>query len=58
MNHPRETYENVIARLLKNTQKDDVLSDEVIKNIDEGVADIKAGRVYTSDQVKRKLGLK
>ena len=58
MNHPGETYEAVIARLLKITQKDDVLSDEVIRNIEEGVADIKAGRVYTSDQVKRKLGLK
>ena len=58
MNHPGETYEAVIARLIKITQKDDVLSDEVIKNIEEGVADIKAGRVYTSDQVKRKLGLK
>lgn len=58
MNHPSETYETVIARLLKNTQKDDILSDEVIRNIEEGVADIKAGRVYTSDQVKRKLGLK
>ncbi|NHI04324.1 hypothetical protein DYY67_1182 [Candidatus Nitrosotalea sp. TS] len=58
MNHPGETYETVIARLLKITQQDDVLSDEVIKNIEEGIADIKAGRVYTSDQVKRKLGLK
>jgi len=58
MNHPNETYEAVIARLLKITQEDDVLSDEVIRNIEEGVADIKAGRVYTSDQVKRKLGLK
>ena len=58
MNHPSETYEIVIARLLKNTQEDDILSDEVIRNIEEGLADIKAGRVYTSDQVKRKLGLK
>jgi len=57
MNHPNETYEAVIARLLKITQQDDVLSDEVIRNIEEGVADIKAGRVYTSAQVKRKLGL-
>jgi len=57
MNHPRETYEAVIARLLKITQ-DDVLSREVIKNIEEGVADIKAGRVYTSEQVKKRLGLK
>lgn len=58
MNHPGETYETVIARLLKIAQEDDVLSDEVIKNIEEGVADIKAGRVYTLVQVKRKLGLK
>ena len=58
MNHPNETYETVIARLLKITQDDDTLSDEVIRNIEEGVADIKAGRVYTSDQVKKKLGLK
>jgi len=58
MNHPRETYETVIARLLKNIQEDEVLSEEVIKNIEEGIADIKAGRVYTSEQVKKKLGLK
>lgn len=58
MNHPKETYEIVIARLLKFTQEDDILSDEVIKNIEEGVEDIKAGRVYTSEQVKKRLGLK
>lgn len=58
MNHPGETYETVIARLLKITQEDDVLSTVVIKNIEEGLADIKAGRVYTSDQVRKKLGLR
>ena len=58
MSHPRETYETVIARLLKNIQEDEVLSEEIIKNIEEGIADIKAGRVYTSDQVKKKLGIK
>ncbi|MEO9307203.1 MAG: hypothetical protein ABI342_02695 [Nitrososphaera sp.] len=58
MNHPGETYEAVIARLLKVTQEDDILSKTVIKNIEEGIEDIKAGRVYTSEQVKKKLGLK
>lgn len=57
MNHPRETYESVIARLLQSTQ-DDTLSKATIKNIEEGIADIKAGRVYTSEQVKKRLGLK
>lgn len=58
MNHPGETYETVITRLLKNAQEDDLLSPAVIKNIEEGVADIKAGRVYTSEQVRKRLGLR
>jgi len=57
MNHPGETYEAVIARLLKITQEDDVLSPAVIKNIEEGLADIKAGRVYSLEQVEKELGL-
>jgi predicted transcriptional regulator len=57
-NHPRETYNDVLARLIKIVQDDDVLSPVVIKNIEEGIADIKAGRVYSSAQVKKKLGLK
>ena len=58
MNHPGETYETIIARLLRAIQEDDILSKAVIKNIEEGIADIKAGRVYTTEQVKKKLGLK
>lgn len=58
MNHPGETYESVINRLLKSNQQDEILNEETIKNIEEGIADIKAGRVYTSEQVRHKLGLK
>jgi predicted transcriptional regulator len=58
MNHPGETYEIVIARLLRNVQEDDLLSPGIIKNIEEGVADIKEGRVHTSEQVRKRLGLK
>lgn len=58
MHHSGETYENVIARLLKNNKDDDFLSAEVIKNIEEGLEDIKAGRVYTTEQVKKKFGIK
>jgi hypothetical protein len=58
MNYPGETYEDVIIRLLNIIQEDDVLSKQVIKNIEEGIADIKAGRVYTSEQVKKRLGLR
>lgn len=57
-NYPKEPLEHVVTRLLKITQEDDILSPDVIKNIEEGIADIKAGRVYTSEQVKKKMGLK
>ena len=57
-NYPKEPLEHVVARLLNITQEEDVLSPSVIKNIEEGIADIKAGRVYTSEQVKKKIGLK
>ncbi len=58
MNHSGETYETVIARLLKNVQEDNVLSPTIIKNIEEGIADIKAGRVCIPERVKKRRGLK
>lgn len=57
-NYPKEPLEHVVTRLLKISQEEDFLSPSVIKNIEEGIADIKAGRVYTSEQLKKKLGLK
>ena len=56
-NHPKETLESVIARLLKNAREDGKLSAQTIKNIEEGIADIKAGRVYTTEQLNKELGL-
>lgn len=56
---PREPYDNVVNRLLNAVGEDEgILSEKTIKDLEEGVADIKAGRVYTSEQVKKKLGLK
>jgi predicted transcriptional regulator len=57
--YPKESYDDVVNRLLNLAEDDeDVLSEQTIKNIEEGLADIKAGRVYTSEQVKKKLRLK
>ena len=56
---PKESYNDVVTRLINVVEDDEgVLSEQTIKNIEEGLADIKAGRVYTSEQVKKKLGLK
>lgn len=58
-NYPRESYDDVVNRLLNIAKEDGKsLSDDTIKNIEKGLSDIKAGRVYTSAQVKKKLGLK
>lgn len=56
---PRESYDDVVNRLLNAVGEDEgILSEKTIRDLEEGVADIKAGRVYTSEQVKKKLGLK
>ena len=56
-NYPRESLEDVIARIWKAAHENDNLSVQTIKNIEEGVADIKAGRVYTTEQLNKELGL-
>ena len=52
--HPRETFEEVIFDLIEDTME---LSKQTKKDILEAEADIKAGRVYTHEQVKKELGL-
>ncbi len=57
-NHSKETYQDVITRLLQHYKEDeDYLSPQDIKDIEEGLADIKAGRTYTTKELSKKLGL-
>lgn len=56
--HPRESYGSVIERLIEIGVDDEPLSEEEIRGIERGLADIKAGRVYTTEQMKKKLGIK
>ena len=43
--------------VLGRADQDDIISGEVAKNIEEGIADINSGRTHTSDQVKKTLGI-
>ena len=52
--YAKESYEEVIWDLLEDTME---LSEETKRNIKEAEADIKAGRVHTHEEVKKKLGL-
>lgn len=52
--YSNESYEDIIWDLLEDTME---LSEQSKKNIAESLEDIKAGRVYTLDEVKKELGL-
>lgn len=56
--NPRESMDSLIERLMNMATDDEPLSDEEIKGIEKGLADIKAGRVYTTKQLEKKLGIK
>lgn len=53
---PRESYDEVIARLALQ-EEEDRITDEDIREIGEALEDIKAGRVYTTPELKKTLGL-
>jgi predicted CopG family antitoxin len=59
--HPRETYADVINRLIEMAREGEEsrleLSIETLKGIKQAKEDIRKGRVYTTAQVKKELGL-
>jgi predicted transcriptional regulator len=55
--HPRESYDRVIDRLIDSYHDDEPLTEEEIEGIEEALQDLKEGRFYTHEQVKKKLGL-
>jgi len=56
---PRETYNNVIERLLEmENSEEDRLSPRTIRNIEQSLEDIKAGRVYSTKELRKSLGIK
>jgi len=59
--YDRETYAEVIKKLIRIVKEADEskleLSNETLKAIEEAREDIKKGRVYTSKQLSKELGL-
>ena len=52
--HPRETYEEVIERMLEDLHE---LSEETIEDIEEARKEIECGKFVTHEQLKKDLGL-
>jgi len=51
--HPRETYEDVLERLLEDLRE---LNEQTKKEIDQAIKEIKAGKFRTHDQLKAEMG--
>lgn len=56
--HPREPYSKVIERLIQFSEEEEELSGETIRNIEKALEDVKKGRVYSTREVKKKMGIK
>ena len=55
--HPRETYDDVVNRLIQCAIDDEPLSEEALADMAAALDDIKFGRTYTHEQVKQELGI-
>lgn len=53
--HPRETYNDVINRLISMAIDEEPLSDETIRAIEEGLEDIRKGRTRSLTDVADEL---
>ncbi len=56
--HPRESYNDVIERLIVTETEDEELSPETLKHIEQSLKEIRAGKYVSLEQVKRKAGFK
>ena len=53
--YPNESYDSVIRRLSELAEDEEPLSREAIEGIEESLKDIKEGRIYTTEEVKKRL---
>jgi predicted transcriptional regulator len=55
--HPRESFDTIINRLIDFYKDDDPLTREDIEGIKESLQELREGRFFTHEEVKEKLGL-
>ena len=51
--HRRETYNEVIKRLIASDRQEENLSEQSLKNIESALEDIKKGKVYSTSEVRK-----
>lgn len=56
-NYPKEPLEQVVKRMIETYEDDLILTDDDVKGIQKSLDDLKEGRVYSHEQIKKELGL-
>ncbi len=51
--HPRETYEEVLERILEDLRE---LTEQTKKEIEQAIEEIRAGKYRTHEQLKAEMG--
>ncbi len=54
---PEESYEEVILSLIKTHKEEEELHTETIQNIEKAFEDLKRGRLYSTEEVKKEIGI-
>jgi predicted CopG family antitoxin len=55
--HPRESYNDVIERLITVKKDTGELSEETLRDIERSLKEIKNGKIHTLEEVERRLGI-
>lgn len=55
--YSKESYNDVVDRLLDLALDTEPLSDEAIEGIEEALLDLKAGRIYSEEDIKKEFGI-
>ncbi|MCK9632460.1 MAG: hypothetical protein M0R30_12575 [Methanoregula sp.] len=55
--NPKESYNDVIERLVNLSIDDEPLSADAIKGLEEGLKDIKKGNLISEEAIKKKYGV-
>ncbi|MGI0019257.1 MAG: DUF7557 family protein [Nitrososphaera sp.] len=56
--HPKESYNEIIDRLISVSYDDEELSDETMKDIEESLEQMRQGRTISNEELKERLGIK
>jgi len=55
--HPKESYSDVIERLVAAAVDDEPLSEEAIRGLEEAFEDIKKGNLISEEAIKAEFGV-